>query len=49
VVCHILSRAPAETHQLCEHARIDGALVTYLEDAASPESRKRIQIRRRRV
>lgn len=48
-VCHILSRAPAQPHQLCEHARIDGARVTYIEDAASPESGSGNRSRRRRV
>ncbi len=48
-VRHILSRAPAQPHQLCEHARIDGLRITYVEDAASPEGATGNRSSRRRV
>lgn len=48
-VCHILSRAPAQPHQLCEAARIDGVRVTYPGDAESPESGTRTHFHPPRV
>lgn len=32
-VCHILSSAPAQPHQLCDFATIDGTTITYREDS----------------
>ena len=31
-VLHILTAAPAEPHQLCEFARTEGTIITYVED-----------------
>jgi uncharacterized protein (DUF488 family) len=38
-VCHILSQAPAQPHQLCEYARTEGTTITYPGDTRSkPET-----------